>query len=1156
LQGLERVIHLPLNNIVEITPNDNYDSDLAKKAEEEGVPYTVEKEFVFPANIRVDGGVIMQWNIEFANDFETGKSKNLLFIAGAKGGGGGEIFIGDVHEEHRNMTQQQFLDYLNGEVDKGFMTNAQATSSIVGAVRYTESNPQIYSQIVGRHEFMKNIKGSNYLLRKYKGKTSNIREHFNRLRTDFSEGTTPYGLGDTRIMLFEPDEITLKIDGKNVPLKVFAGAYAFDGWLMSSGDFFRNLANTIGRKPSMQGNKLYETKTVIRHLSDDLVDYLGLKMMQMTPYEGMEFFKDGEKFAEVKVRRGTTVFVDNNNVEFHHLGSTEEAKVIAGKYDRDKAHGGLSDEDGFYKLHTLDEKHIKVLFVPSEFSKKKSAYPIAEGELTLDPALVDNPDYIKFIDALTNHYKDVGKDYLNTLFQMHSDPKMLRKEIYREIMSGEMPTEIQEHLDNFGESGEGIHLPYLISIILPILNNRFINNGLYKVRQRGEDGAGGLSTMLVLKPIADLTVGKNGFGVSANNQTVFNRLQKLILEDAETRIMGLVAGDDVESVEAAVAAWYNLPRDERIGMMNNFLKAKPMYAKLSRQPVTGPAVTIMRRISKIVDGYHADVAFLTPEDVAIIQGDFDGDKIGVEMFDNKQIENAFVAWQKTDAYKNRAKTAYISIFKLVKKKTIMTDYSDFLKSMEDLSVAANSQGLVTNSKVIGNILAYKEVKIRLKDPKGKLSEDVYFEAKTPSELVTMDYAPLDKESLMENDFELLKLLEAQGDEVVAFAGGLYREKITSDNIGDVDAKSSLYLRTTHEHEMTNLLQMAVDDVKIPLLSKIGYSSRFMLERMFKRVGDGGPIGQFAPKGINHALAQLRQVFNYSPVRRGLVGGVQATIQQNIGMSRNINNFINAKNIVKTTMIKGELNARSKKGHPKFLWWYEGFEVTSVTMNDRIAPVEELLSLLAKEIMTRVDESTDSQFNSEWGGAPGVYSYDVYKTAHVNAMKEMESRWSDIASINNVTEQEMAKGVALMKKISKDFFKIYSDVKKSTPGKVVRLKPEYNEPLRNLIDDYIDDWNKLSDNSQMYATLYFLAGTPTRDKSGKPVKRVNVMKLLPISLMHKPMVKSFAKVWWNMMTKSINSKFKQPKDTRGEMYKGLKFGEAVELSKKIADRFCG
>ena len=144
----------------------------------------------------------------------------------------------------------------------------------------------------------------------------------------------------------------------------------------------------------------------------------------------------------------------------------------------------------------------------------------------------------------------------------------------------------------------------------------------------------------------------------------------------------------------------------------------------------------------------------------------------------------------------------------------------------------------------------------------------------------------------------------------------------------------------------------------------------------------------------------------------------------------------------------------------------------------------------------------------------------------------------------------------MKKISKDFFKIYSDVKKSTPGKVVRLKPEYNEPLRNLIDDYIDDWNKLSDNSQMYATLYFLAGTPTRDKSGKPVKRVNVMKLLPISLMHKPMVKSFAKVWWNMMTKSINSKFKQPKDTRGEMYKGLKFGEAVELSKKIADRFCG
>ena len=47
-----------------------------------------------------------------------------------------------------------------------------------------------------------------------------------------------------------------------------------------------------------------------------------------------------------------------------------------------------------------------------------------------------------------------------------------------------MPTEILEDLDMFGEAGEGIHLPYLIKIILPILNNRFINNGLYKAREK------------------------------------------------------------------------------------------------------------------------------------------------------------------------------------------------------------------------------------------------------------------------------------------------------------------------------------------------------------------------------------------------------------------------------------------------------------------------------------------------------------------------------------------------------------------------------------------------------------------------------------------------------------------------------------------------
>ena len=138
------------------------------------------------------------------------------------------------------------------------------SSSISGAVPYTQFNAQIYSQVVGRHEWMKNVKGSNYLLRKRKGKPISIRDHFNRLRIDFAEGSTPYGLGDTRIMLFEPDEVTLKINGKDVPLKVLADTYGFDGWLMSSGDFFRNLANVIGRKPSAQGNKLYEAKTVIR----------------------------------------------------------------------------------------------------------------------------------------------------------------------------------------------------------------------------------------------------------------------------------------------------------------------------------------------------------------------------------------------------------------------------------------------------------------------------------------------------------------------------------------------------------------------------------------------------------------------------------------------------------------------------------------------------------------------------------------------------------------------------------------------------------------------------------------------------------------------------------------------------------------------------
>jgi len=1093
--------------------------------------------------MRINGGNIREWDSIFSDDYQHEDSQ-LLFIAAVKGSTDGAIFIGVVPDKFTDMDESSFIEYLDGEVKKGFITQSIADSMAEETARYSLTNNQIFSQQVGKHEWWKNVQSSGYLLMLRKGKPMGIREHFNRLRLDFTEGTTPFGLGDTKMMLFDPDEITLKIDGKNVPLKGFAGTYIFDGWLMSSGHFFKDLSNTIGRKAGRDENKLAEAKTVIRHLSDDLVDYLGLKMMQMTPFEGMEFFRDGEKFAEVKVRRGETVFVETaTGEEFHHLGSVEEAKMLAGKFDRDKDHGGLSDEDGFYKLHNIGEQDIKVMFSTPEKSKENAAYPVAEGELTLDPSLEGNPDYEKYLNTLKEHYRQVGGQWVQQLFNMHDNPKILRDAIYSPIVSGAVPTELQKYIEIFGDSGRGLHLPYILQLAQPYLNNIFINDGLNKVRQTN-----GMSTNLKLKP----RIGgeKGTVATSVSNSVIFNRAKSLYI-DSEIRGAQLPTTFEDEGVDAAVENFESKPLPDQIVAINDFLKIKPIKVKISRQPVTGPAVTIMRDMNelKVGYGYEGEVFFMNSDDIYKIQADFDGDSVSVEMFDNKQIETGLAEWQTTDTFKNRDKTAYTGIFLTKKKQTLLTSYNDFLREVADITVASNSQGIITNSKVIGNILAYKELKIKMVDDKDRL-KDVTFEAVPPSDPVVMDYAPLDKEALMENDFDLFNLLKDQGDSVVTAQRGKFRD-VTADELSDI--KSKLYLRTTHEHEMTNLLQLSVDDVSLGLLSKIGYNYNMLISRMFRRSDNGRISG----KGMLHLLKAVRGVYNYSPTRRGIVSGDKASMAQNINESIKINKINEASSVVRNTGLMNHLNGLASPEHPSYIPWYRGFEVSSVSLNNKITPVEELLSLLAKEHRRRLEDTgSGDQFVAEWGGSPGTYSDRTYVTAHVNAMEKLEDQWASLAAERGITDAEMSKAIKLMSKIDKDFKSLFKNVKNSKPGKMIRLRPEYNEALQQVIDDHIDEWDRLSDNSKMYATLYYLSGTATRDRAGKPAIRVDVRRLLPTDLTHDGTFKTYGELWWEMMGKNMDSKFKQPKDTRGKTYKDFKFGKALQLAKKTSEDICG
>jgi hypothetical protein len=552
-------------------------------------------------------------------------------------------------------------------------------------------------------------------------------------------------------------------------------------------------------------------------------------------------------------------------------------------------------------------------------------------------------------------------------------------------------------------------------------------------------------------------------------------------------------------------------------------------------------------MSQLVLGEHGEAIFMTDQDLATLQSDSDGDMAGVTHFKDKDLTNVLVAWHESVELQSRKKIVYTQAFLTDKKQTSMINYKHFIEAATGTTVASGSQGIVTNSKTIGNLLAFKELKVKIRNP-NRNKKGWNIEARQPSEEVIMGYARLDKEALMENDGELYNLLIKQEDKIVSATG----KEIALDELAE---QKSLYLKTTHEHQMSTLQQFAVDDTKLGMLAKIGYDFKFVTDLMWRNT-DGSRIKNIT--GVRHVLSELRRIFNYSPMRRGIGSEGRLTMAENIIDSKALDNFLNMSKSKQSADLVYRINNAKKLANK---WYYKGFHVESVSIETgRETPVESLLRLLAKKNHDMVNRPTPSDDNMlytrDWSGTIGVFTEGSMATAHVMAMKELEQNWDNTVVEKGVTKNDMAKGVKFIKKVDPEFRDIFKDMKSTRAGKFIQPKPEHNDMLHDLVDKHIEEFNSLSENAQIYATLYFLSGTATRTADGKPALRVNILRLLPLDLMHEGIALKYAQTWWKMMNKPSHSVYKEGKDFRNETYKGFKFGAALELARKKNEESCG
>ena len=1070
---------------------------------------------------------------------------NLLFIIGMKGGNDNSILMGNADNQYADFTEADFENYLNAEVAAGRLRedhvevmledwvtkDKSAKKWVVDFIKtYTpellegetlkdakirvarEIVPYVKNmriqQAIGIHEYMKAIKYDTYAMDE-----KHILDTYNRLRLDLTNGYNPHtgdGSLNSKVMIVPRGTIVRKtMDDGTVLQSGFLGDG--DGHTQSGSRWFNRLGENIGTP------KLSAIKTVIRHKTfneNKEDDYIAMKHLQMVPFKGEEYYRPGENFPFARVIEGAdgTYFEaldENGNVtgEFDHLNTNNESKQRAGKFRDD------------YVIHDLLESDVKIIMNPVG-SSNTAAHPIALGEILLDPSVIENPDTpeaMNLAKAIMKHYGDVAKDYLSMLKSMRKNPKTFLNAVKRTREEGRIPTDAEKWMDLLEETGgDGVAHKYITNLFVSYLKNRYFTDGIYKGRQLAKGNA----THAYLKPARHLNnlIDYGNVAVSYDNSTVrFKAIEHWASLNRDSIVNAIPYAKDWDANGLWKHFSKNMDEKEKLDALNEALmQGDGVNVILHRQPIAKVTGVVTRRVQFLVEGGHGDTMFLRNSDVVeVLDGDWDGDH-GFAEFISGEFLQAYQDWQGSKTFEDRDTVVALPMFgeKLEDVEDSNTSYVS--KDSRDASIlgeaaVSGAQGRATNAKVVMTQLAYKEAKIYLSSMEGG-----FISAKNPSDSVVMDYIELDENQLNKNNGDLIDLIYKNGDTIVDADGNEVNiisdiptrdapieEREVAGSLSIDNKGEPMYLKTTVEGELAILLQMAVDNKKFGLLSKIGWNNDFILRRIFKR-SDGEDL----TKGNIKTMRVVFNVQNFSGQRAGLTTARNvASMSRIIEDSRDLTSrFFTDEN---KKAPKEELGIQMIKEFQKVVermrFKPKNLERPAlIQTNGKITPGESLIASVGIAYNDMVGNIQDVE---KAGSHFLDWSEEAYQAAHSITVDELGNdpsfdadKWSsnDLSLayeflVSNRIDVLNEKGeVAKKTSFNEAFWNIYHEAQReSTDDVPLHISADYNEFLNKFVEDHVEDWLSLPDSVQDLVTSLFLKGIG---------KRTNILTLMPIDLM--------------------------------------------------------
>jgi len=279
--------------------------------------------------------------------------------------------------------------------------------------------------------------------------------------------------------------------------------------------------------------------------------------------------------------------------------------------------------------------------------------------------------------------------------------------------------------------------------------------------------------------------------------------------------------------------------------INEWLKENPQNVLVYRFPI----VNIGSMESKVIEEFVADegtVIYNHPNDTfGTHTGDYDIDGAEVILISPDQAAK-INSFQSLPFYKNQKKfVADIKMHKTITPPGVM-DAKGNRQTMLELLQGMNAQGTATNMKSVATTLAMKFGDITFND-------GVTVRPKQLTDTTVMDYAPL--------SINLKKFNSLYGDNdqmmIVNKDGTPYK------------GKGEKYLQTSVAHEYTQIVNMAVDNIKSGILVNVAgaKSKLWFTERMFDVVNPGTlPDGKLTPAHLE-VLNSLAQLFKYSNIKK-------------------------------------------------------------------------------------------------------------------------------------------------------------------------------------------------------------------------------------------------------------------------------------------------